>query len=240
MPGVALPPDLPGAAGRPDFDCSRRDYRQARAMPKTDPAVEAAPGSAPPRRAHRRGGWLDRLRAYAAHPDPRAESCNWIALVVASNQPVYPLYLLWIVGGDWWISVVTFVSTPFFLAVPAMARRHPIQGRMLLPLAGIGNGVVSAKAFGVASGVELFLIPCALIGLLAFSRREWRATALVLAAAGAALLLHDHYGMPLGRFDGDEYAAFVRLNAYSAAGLSVVALWSLGRTAFVRRRFAAS
>jgi hypothetical protein len=178
---------------------------------------------------------LERLRAYAAHPDPRTESCNWIALVVASNQPVYPLYLWWIVGGDWWIAVWTFLSTPFFLAVPFVARRHSAAGRALLPLAGIGNGVVSAKAFGVASGVELFLIPCALIALLAFRRSEWRPMALVLAAALGALLLHGHYGAPLGRFDAAQYAAFFRLNAYSIAGLSFVIAWSLGRAAMAHK-----
>lgn len=177
---------------------------------------------------------LDRLRAYAAHPDPRAASCNTIALAVASNQPVYPLYLLWIVGGDWWIAAWTFLSTPFFLAVPAVARRRSAVGRALLPLAGIGNGIVSAKAFGVASGVELFLIPCSLIALLAFRRAEWRPMLAVLAAAAGALLLHDRYGAPLGRFDPGQYAAFVRLNAYSVAGLSLVIAWSLGRAALRR------
>ncbi|ATE63346.1 hypothetical protein [Rhizorhabdus dicambivorans] len=183
----------------------------------SDPALPARPSP------------LQRLKAYAAHPDPLAESCNWIALVVASNQPIYPLYLLWIVGGDWWISVWTFLSTPFFLAVPAVARRHAAMGRALLPLAGIGNGIVSAKAFGVASGVELFLVACSLIGLLAFRRGEGRWTLGIFAAAAAALLLHDHYGPPLGRFDAGQYAAFFRLNAYSVAGLCFVILWSLGR-----------
>lgn len=177
---------------------------------------------------------LARLKAYAAHPDPRAESCNWIAVMVASNQPVYPLYLLWIVGGDWWIAVWTFLSTPLFLAVPAVARRHSAAGRALLPLAGIGNGIVSAKAFGIASGVELFLIPCGLIALLAFRRGERRAMAVVLMAALGSLLLHDHYGAPFGRFTAREYTAFFRLNAYSVAGLSCVVLWSLGRIALRR------
>lgn len=189
---------------------------------------EADPALKPP------SSLLARLGAYAAHPDPRAESCNWIALVVASNQPIYPFYLLWIVGGDWWISAWTFLSTPFFLAVPALARRHGAAGRALLPLTGIGNGIVSAKAFGIASGVELFLIPCTLIALLAFRRAEWRWMLAVLAAAGGALLLHGRYGAPLGQFSAEQYAAFFRLNAWSAAGLSVVILWSLGRRALQR------
>jgi hypothetical protein len=181
-------------------------------------------------------GLLGRLRSYAAHPDPRAESCNWIALAVASNQPIYPLYLLWAVGGDWWVSVWTFLSTPFFLAVPAVARRHAAAGRALLPLAGIGNGVVSAKAFGVGSGVELFLIACALIGLLAFRGRERRWTIGIWAMAAAAALLHDHYGMPFGRFDAAQYADFFRLNAYSVAALCGLVLLSLGRVAWGERR----
>lgn len=192
-------------------------------MSEADLAAPRAPAPAP------RPSWLSRLRAYPAHPDRRTESCNWIALVVASNQPVYPFYVLWIVGGDWRVAAWTFLSTPFFLAVPAIARRDPAAGRALLPLTGIGNGIVSAKAFGVESGVELFLIPCALIALLAFRRTEWRPMLLVLAAALGALLLHDRYGAPLGRFDPAQYDAFFRLNAYSVAALSFVVLLSLGR-----------
>ncbi|MFP5454672.1 MAG: hypothetical protein ACLGHK_04145 [Alphaproteobacteria bacterium] len=177
-------------------------------------------------------GLFGRLRSYAAHPDPRAESCNWIALAVASNQPIYPLYLLWAVGGDWWVSVWTFLSTPFFLAVPAVARRNAAAGRAMLPLVGIGNGVISAKAFGVASGVELFLIACALIGLLAFRGGERRWTIGIWAAAAGAALLHDHYGAPFGRFDASQYADFFRLNAYSVAALCGLVLLSLGRIAW--------
>lgn len=181
-------------------------------------------------------GLLGRLRSYASHPDPRAESCNWIALAVASNQPIYPLYLLWAVGGDWWVAAWTFLSTPFFLAVPAVARRHGAAGRALLPLAGIGNGVVSAKAFGVASGVELFLIACALIGLLAFRGAERRWTIGIWAVAAGAALLHNHYGPPFGRFDAAQYADFFRLNAYSVAALCGLILLSLGRIAWRERR----
>ncbi len=182
------------------------------------------------------GSPLAWLKAYAAHPDPRAESCNWIALVVASNQPIYPFYVLWLVGGDWRVAFWTFLSTPFFLAVPAVAKRNSVAGRALLALAGIANGVVSAKAFGVASGVELFLIPCALIGLLAFRRSEWRGAMAVLAACLGWAALHGVYGAPLGQFDAGDYAAFQRLNAYSVAGLSFVVVWSLGRAALRRTR----
>ena len=163
--------------------------------------------------------------AYASHPDPLAAASNRIALLVASNQPFYPLYLWWIVGGDWWASFWTFLSTPFFASVPIVARRNALAGRAMLPLTGIANGMLSAKMFGDASGVELFLIPCGLIALLAFRRAEWPVTALLLAATVIAALAHGHYGLPFGTFNAEEYAHFRRLNAFSVAALSATLLW---------------
>jgi hypothetical protein len=173
--------------------------------------------------------WLRRLGAYAAHPDPLAAACNRIALLVASNQPVYPLYLWWIVGGDWWVGCWTFLSTPVFASVPRVARRNALAGRALLPLAGIANGMLSARAFGEASDVKLFLIPCALIALLAFRRDERWVGAGLLALTAIAAWLHGRYGAPLGRFDPLQYAHFARLNAMSVAALSAMILWSLIR-----------
>jgi len=172
---------------------------------------------------------LRRLGDYAAHPDPLVAACNRIALLVASNQPFYPLYLWWLVGGDWGTACWTFLSTPFFASVPIVARRHALAGRAMLPLAGIANGLVSANAFGVASGVELFLIPCALIALLAFRPAERLVTLALAAGVLGAALVHGHYGVPLGRFDPPQYAHFRRLNVASVTTLSVVVLWTLSR-----------
>lgn len=61
-------------------------------------------------------------RAYAHHPDPRVAAANVISLLVASNQPFYPLYLFWLVSADISAAWFTFLSTPFFLAVPVVAR----------------------------------------------------------------------------------------------------------------------
>lgn len=172
---------------------------------------------------------LYRLGDYAAHPDPLTAACNRIALLVASNQPFYPLYLWWIVGGDWRVACWTFISTPFFAAVPAIARRNPLAGRIMLPLTGIANGMLSTKAFGEASGVGLFLIPCGLIACLAFRRNEQRAVAVLVIATIAAGLVQGHYGTPFGHFDASEYAHFLRLNAMSVAALSAMIVWTLSR-----------
>jgi hypothetical protein len=167
------------------------------------------------------GGIADAVRRYAGHPDPRVASANVIALLVASNQPFYPLYLYWLVNDDISPAWFTFLSTPFFLAVPALARRNTIAGRALLPLAGIGNTVLCAWLFGVQSAVELFFIPCAVIALLLFRPQE-RLFSLTLAgiALGAYLLLNGRYGAPFVAYGAAEYAALMRLNVISASMLT--------------------
>lgn len=164
------------------------------------------------------------LRAYAAHPDPLAAAANFIALLVASNQPFYPLYLWWLVSERIEPAFYTFLSTPFFLAVPALARRSALAGRALLPLVGIGNTVLCAKLFGVQSAVEIFLIPCAVLALLLFRPKERLAG---FAIAGLAFLcflfLHGRYGAPAVSYSAAEYEALMRLNAVSAAALTACA-----------------
>ncbi len=169
----------------------------------------------------------ERFRAYAAHPDPQTAVCNSIALLVASSQPLYPFYIHWFVGGDAWTGCLTFLSTPFFLAVPWIARRSSLGGRAALVLAGVGNTIVSTKAFGEASGVELFLISCALIALLAFRWSE-RAVMLALVVLCGAVFagLHGRYGAPVGEFSPTEYVNFFRMNASSATALSAIVTFS--------------
>lgn len=148
---------------------------------------------------------------------------------MASNQPFYPLYLFWLVSRDITPAWFTFLSTPFFLAVPAVARWNGIAGRALLPLAGIGNTMLSAWLFGTASAVEIFLVPCGVLALLLFRPKERLAGLLLTALAfGAFLLLHDAYGTPMTMYDAAEYAALARLNIISASALTafVVLLFS--------------
>ena len=165
--------------------------------------------------------FFDTMRRYASHPDPRVASANVIALLVASNQPFYPLYLYWLVSDDITPAWFTFLSTPFFLAVPAVARWNTVAGRALLPLAGIGNGILCAKLFGVQSAVEIFFIPCAVIALLLFRPQE-RGFGLGLAgiALGAYLLLNGRYGVPSVAYSAEAYAALARLNVISASMLT--------------------
>ena len=166
---------------------------------------------------------MDDLRRLWRHDDPLTSAANWIALVVAWNQPFYPLYLWTAVGTDKIApSFLTFFSTPFFLAVPAVAKRHPLAARVMLALTGVANGIVSTKAFGVGSGVEIFLLPCALIGAALFRPSE-RAIGLVVIALSAAahFIPARFFGEPLAGYTAADNSAMVGLNAMSAATLIV-------------------
>ena len=176
-----------------------------------------------------------RAATYAAHPDPMVAACNRIALLVASSQPTYPLYLWWLVGGPWWLACWTFLSTPVFCLVPWAARRNALAGPALLVLAGFGNGLIAAKALGAGSGVELFLVPEALIALLALRQSPWLVRAL-LAGAVATFWLGRNLGPALGHFTPAQTEQMARINAGSAAVLTLVVLYSLGRLAIERMR----
>ncbi len=166
------------------------------------------------------------IGAYAAHPDPRAAIANTVALVIVSNQPFYPLYLYWAVSPVISPSCVTFLSTPFFAAVPAAMRRSPVLGRSLLLVAGIGNTLLCRVAFGPASGVEVFLFPCLMLALLLFRPSE-RGLAFGFAALSfiAYLVPAASLAAPLHLYEPGEYVALQRLNFLSAASLTALIGW---------------
>jgi hypothetical protein len=165
-----------------------------------------------------------RLAAYIHSNDPLAAASNLIAIIVAIDQPFFPLSIHWLVGNDHGASYVTFFSTPFFLAVPAIMRLSSLAGRAMLPLVGIVNTLASAQALGAASGVELFLCPCAMIAGMSLRQSE---RFIMLGIVGLALagfvLLHDKAVAASTLFSAAEYANFVSLSVWSVAALIVFA-----------------
>ena len=163
------------------------------------------------------------IAAYAHSDDPLVAASNFIALCVAGNQPFYPLYVWWAVGDDGGTSLLTFLSTPLFLAIPLIARRFSLAGRAMLPIVGIANTLLTAKAFGAASGVELFLCPCAMIAGMALRAHERN---ILLAILGLAILAfaftQSGLGPALHVFSTAEYGRFLSLNAWSVAGLTAL------------------
>jgi hypothetical protein len=179
------------------------------------------------------GSLWRRVSAYAADDDPLTAASNRLALILASNQPFYPLYVRWVTGEASPLLALTFLSTPFFLASPWIARRFPGVGRLWFPAVGAVNTFFCAAIFGAASGVEWFLAPCLVIAALSCRASERRALlAYVAIVLGAFILLHGRYGAPLFHAEPAQLDALRALNAYSAAILSVIAVWMLGRLRF--------
>lgn len=166
---------------------------------------------------------IARYKAYAHNDDPLAGIANTVAMIVASNQPFYPLYLYAIVGTAAWPSWLTLLTTPFFLAVPALARRHSLAGRALLPIVGIANNILCVKLIGARTAVELFYLPCILLAAVLFRRGE-RAVMLPLLGLPFVtyLFLDDKLGAPLAHFADEQYASIASLHAVSVASLIAV------------------
>ena len=108
--------------------------------------------------------------------------------------------------------------------MPAITRLSSLAGRALLPLTGIVNTLASAQALGAASGVQLFLCPCAMIAAMSLRQHErgvmldsldWRLAGFVL--------LHDKAVAASTLFSPAEYANFVSLSVWSVAALIVFA-----------------
>ena len=162
------------------------------------------------------------IKAYVAHADPLARACNVIALVVAANQPFYPLYVLWLMGHGVIPTLLTFLSTPFFVAVPLLARRSSRWGRAMLVLAGMANTILATKIFGQPSGVELFLMPCIMIAAAFFRASEGAiAIALVTLGLGIFLGLDGRYGAPICQCSAADEKALLSLHALSAGTLVI-------------------
>ena len=160
------------------------------------------------------------LGAYKHSPDPLALLANTVALVIAGNQPFYPLYLHAIVGTAAWPAWLTLLTMPLFAAIPAVSRRHPLAGRMMLPIVGVANGVLAVKLIGVETAVELFLLPCVLLATILFRPNERLAMLVTLACPFAAYFVLDAaVGTPLALFSDAEYRAIIGMHAFSVASL---------------------
>ncbi|WP_022722189.1 hypothetical protein [Rhodopseudomonas sp. B29] len=164
-----------------------------------------------------------RLAAYAANPDPFAATGNLVALVLAGNGPFYPMYVAYVagLGGMPWL-LLTLLSGPLFAAVPALARRSSRLGRIVLCLIATGNTVFCTWLLGVPSGVELFLLPCAMLASVLFRPSErWLMLPLAGLPVAAFVFLHGRYAAPPHLYQPEQYAGLLSMNAFSAAMISI-------------------
>ena len=168
------------------------------------------------------------LRAYVRSDDPHVSACNTIAMVIAWNQPYYPLYLWWIVGSDAWVGIPDAFSRLLFFAIPAIARRSGLVGRVAMIVFSVANVVFCSMMLGEASGVQLVFLPCGMLAAILFAWRE-RFVMLAMTALPLVtwLLTRGRLDIPPVRFAPAAYASLFILNAVSAGALMVFCGWLL-------------
>ena len=167
-----------------------------------------------------------KIARYLANDDPLAAIGNSGAFLVWSSQPTYPIYVWLLVGNDAWPSLLTWLSTPFFFAVPLVARRNAVGGRVLFVATGVLNTLLSAKAFGPDASVAWFLLPCLVIAATFFRASEWMVAAPLCVGTVLATLVVDRLGAPLHLFTPDQYRSLSHLNLWSVVILSLYLLVS--------------
>jgi hypothetical protein len=170
------------------------------------------------------------LRAYIAHPDPLTAVANLLGVILASNQPFYPLYFYAAVGESAWPAWVALFSAPFFAAVPAIARVNLVAGRAALVVIGVFNTAVVSLAMGAPSATQLFFFPCVFLSVMLFRPTERLLTALLLAlTAFCYFALSGATIAALVAFSPDQYHAIAGINALSAATLSAFAAYLISQ-----------
>jgi hypothetical protein len=167
------------------------------------------------------------LRGYTASDDPRVAAANLVALVLAWNTPFYPLYLRAAAGpGIWpggWLTLCVF---PAFLTVPAVTRRWPFGGRVMLALAATLNTLFCTWLLGEASGTSLFLLPCITLSALLFGRDERGAlTVFLVSPLLAWIALDGRYPVSPFVCSGAACSGIVWLNVASVAVVTVFFGW---------------
>ena len=165
-------------------------------------------------------------REAAGLKDHRTQAAVTLCWLIAANKPFYPIYIWWLTGHGTALACLMLLSMPAFAALPWLARKNSLWARLGVPVLGIADTVLARLIFGSASGVELFLVPCALLAGLAIEPSERRVRwSLIAAMALVALVAPMAYGKPLGDWAPAEQAALYSLNLYSVAGLSAFILW---------------
>ncbi len=166
----------------------------------------------------------------AAPLDGRTAACVAVAWLVLINKPLYPLTVWLLIGAEAATrSLAALAIAPLYAAVLWLAPRSGYGARVALPLVGLADTAIAAKAFGSGSGAELYLIACGALAVVSFSAREaLTSRALVIAVYAAFVLLQIGLGAPIEVWPPADLARFFALNAYSAASLA----------AFVGLRFA--
>ena len=167
------------------------------------------------------------MRTLAHDPDPLVEASNWVALLIGTHLPFWPLYVWWSAGAQALPSALwTMALTPAFLAVPLISRRSGLLGRVATALLGVANTVFTVWILGANSGTALFLAPCTALAAMSFRRGERWLMLLLTALPLVVYFVLRHYPPDaLHHYDADAAESLFILNVISVSVLAAAFGW---------------
>lgn len=167
------------------------------------------------------------MRVFAYHRDPLVEASNWVALLIGTHLPFWPLYVWWSAGEQAFpTALLTMAMTPMFLVIPLISRRAGLLGRIATLLMGIANTVFTIWILGANSGTALFFAPCTALAALSFRRSERWLMLLFTALPLAVFFVLNHAPLvPLHRYDAAAAEGLFVLNLISVSVLGGAFGW---------------
>ncbi len=167
------------------------------------------------------------MRAFAHDRDPLVEATNWVALLVGTHLPFWPLYVWWSAGAQAFpTALLTVALAPLFLVIPLLSRRSGLLARAATPLVGVVNTVFTVWVLGTNSGTTLFLAPCTALAAFSFRRRErWLMLALTALPLIVYFVLQYRAPVPLHRYDPGAAKSLFVLNVISVSVLVAAFGW---------------
>jgi len=154
--------------------------------------------------------------------DPLAEACGSVALVLALNKPVYPLYVWFLAESAFQISLLTALSMPLYIAVWWLARPgNSFAARLGMVAVGTVDTVFIAFVLGGESGTLIFLFACIMLAGMAFHAREvWLSRVLIGLIFVLFVALYGRIGAPARPVTPDDMKTLNYLNTTGAAALA--------------------
>ena len=171
-------------------------------------------------------GWVKRIGSefghFVAHRDQRMAYGNLVAVLVGSNQPLFPLTLYVVLGEAARPSLWGMVSTLVFCVVPMVARSHVLAAKLLLSLYASLHTAGYVMVMGQGAGFELFFLPCILLSALLFPARQrllgWALCAVPFLLFFAVQRLAGH----ANHFGAEALSSLWQINAISVACLTAM------------------
>lgn len=153
--------------------------------------------------------------------DPLTDAAMAVAIVIALNKPIYPVYVWWLAPDALTASLWTMLSLPFYAALPLLARRAPKWARLGLVVVGTIDTAAIGAVLGDGTGAWLFLLACLVLAGASFDASQTWTKRLAIAGVFAVFAAtFGRFATPLaGDISPESVATLFKLNAFGAASL---------------------